>query len=388
MARTHLTVQRHTFRGEGQLHIVIFGLTVSSSWGNGHATLWRGLLHAMSRRRYRVTFYERDVSYYSTTRDGWQPPPGVTLRFYGSLSDIRTEAMLTLDSADIGLVTSYCPNGPEVARLVLDSRAALRVFYDLDTPVTLDMLGKGAPVEYLPEDGLSAFDLVLSYTGGRAIDELQDRLGARVVAPLYGWVDPQTHTRVSPREEFRSCLSYLGTYAADRQTMLEELFVTPARQLSDQRFLIGGAQYPEAFPWSNNIFFVRHMPPVLHPAFFSSSRATLNVTRKAMASYGFCPSGRIFEAAACATPLISDSWAGLDNFLTPGVEILTASAHEDVLEALSLCDYELERIGLAARERVISHHTAEHRLAEFESICQRVATGDASETSLRPVPQR
>lgn len=358
------------------MHIIIFGLTVSSSWGNGHATLWRGLLKAMSRRRHIVTFYERDVPYYASTRDGWEPPAGIRLRLFASFESIRPEVIGELAAADVALITSYCSDGPEVSRLMLDSSAPLRLFYDLDTPVTLDALRTGAPIPYLPLQGLSEFDAVLSYTGGRALRELQTRLGARAVAPFYGWADPETHFHVTPREEYRSALSYLGTYAADRQPALEELFIRPARQLPQERFLIGGAQYPEDFPWGHNIFFVRHIPPPLHPAFLSSSRATLNVTRRAMAEYGFCPSGRIFEAAACGTPLLSDLWDGLDTFLTPGTEILPVSSREDVINALSLSDGELDRVADAALSRVIAHHTSECRVAEFESICQRAASGE------------
>lgn len=357
------------------MYLIIFGLTVSSSWGNGHATLWRGLMQAMSRRGHRVTFYECDVPYYAGTRDGWPPPPGITLRLFDSFDSVRFEAARELASADLALVTSYCPDGAAASRLVLDSCAAVRAFYDLDTPITLTALRNGARVAYLPAEGLSEFDLVLSFTGGRAVTELGARLGAREVVPFYGWVNPETHFPVTPCPDYRSALSYLGTYAADRQPALAELFVGPARQLPGERFLIGGAQYPEDFPWSPNIFFVRHTPPPLHPAFYSSSRATLNVTRSAMADYGFCPSGRIFEAAACATPLLSDQWPGLDTFLTPGLEFLPVSTCEDVLNALSLSDRELRCLGQAARARVIAHHTSEHRVAELESICSRVAAG-------------
>jgi spore maturation protein CgeB len=357
------------------MHIVIFGLTISSSWGNGHATLWRGLLKAISRRGHTATFYERDVPYYASSRDDWPLPPHIVLRLYGSLDNLRIEAAREVACADLAMVTSYCPDGPAAAALVLESRATIRAFYDLDTPVTLSVLRSGAPVAYLPRDGLGAFDLVLSYTGKGALNELQSRLGARVVVPLYGWVDPEAHRPCPGQYEFRSMLSYLGTYAVDRQPALEELFVRPARRLSSHRFLIGGTQYPKDFPWSENIFFVSHMPPALHPVFFCSSRATLNVTRRAMAEYGFCPSGRLFEAAACGTPLLSDTWDGLETFFAPGTEILPVCTHEDVLDALSLSDQELANIAEAARARVLAHHTAEHRVGELEEICQRVATG-------------
>lgn len=359
------------------MHLVIFGLTISSSWGNGHATLWRSLVKAMLRRGHTVNFYERDVPYYASTRDVWELPEGGSLRLYSSLEEIRAEVKWDLDDADLALCTSYCADGPAASEMILDSRAEVKAFYDLDTPVTLDGLRSGAAIEYLPRGGLGDFDLVLSFTGGRALAELKSRLGARVVAPLYGSVDPETHFPVAAREEFRAALSYLGTYAADRQEGVDRLLLEPARLLADSRFVIGGAQYPEEFPWTGNIYFVRHLPPSLHPAFFCSGRATLNVTRRAMASYGYCPSGRLFEAAACGVPLLTDSWEGLETFFEPGREILPVSSSEDVLNTLSLSGAELAAVAQAARERTLGEHTGERRVVELERLCDSV--GDASE---------
>lgn len=354
------------------MRFVIFGLTVTSSWGNGHATLWRSLLKAMSRRGHKATFYEKNVSYYADTRDGWAPPARIAVRLYNSLEEIAREAARDLDTADVALCTSYCPDGPDASYLILDSRAGVKAFYDLDTPVTLKALQSDEAVPYLPAEGLGGFDLVLSYTGGRALDELQSRLGARYVVPLYGGVDPEVHCPMAPMLEFHGALSYLGTYAHDRQRALEELFVKPAELLPRERFVIAGAQYPESFPWRENIFFVRHLPPSLHSAFFCSSRATLNITRASMAEYGYCPSGRLFEAAACRVPIVSDWWEGLDAFFSPGREILRAGSAEDVLHALSLSDVELHEIGSAARLRVLEQHTANRRVAELERICESV----------------
>ena len=351
------------------MHVVIFGLTVSSSWGNGHATLWRSLIKAMLRRGHTVCFYEKDVPYYADARDLTALPVGGALHLYGSLEAVREAVRRDLDSADLALCTSFCPDGPAAAELILESRAGLKAFYDLDTPVTLDALSLGKPVDYLPADGLRDFDLVLSYTGGRALDELQTRLGARRVAPLYGSVDPETHFPVGARPEYQASLSYLGTYAADRQASLEELFLKPAAMLPEQTFLIGGAQYPEAFPWTPNIGFVRHVPPPEHPAFFCSGRATLNVTRAAMARYGFCPSGRLFEAAACGVPLISDAWEGLASFFTPGAELLRVDCAADVVTALQMDDHELRAIADRARERALAEHTGECRVRELEQVC-------------------
>jgi spore maturation protein CgeB len=350
------------------MHCVIFGLTISSSWGNGHATLWRALLKAMARRGHTVSFYERVVPYYAANRDELELPRGVRVHLYDSLDKVRIEARRELATADLAMCSSYCPDGPAASALILESNAAVKAFYDLDTPVTLQALSGGARVDYLPDNGLSDFDLVLSYTGGRALTELQTRLGAQRVAPLYGWVDPEMHRPMPAMPEFRAALSYLGTYAADRQRAIEELFLRPAQQLPGERFVMGGAQYPDAFPWSENVFFVRHLPPSLHASFYCSSRATLNVTRGAMAEYGYCPSGRLFEAAACGAPLLTDFWEGLETFFTPGEELLRVATAKDVLDALSLSDGELRRIADAGRARTLADHTADRRVDHLEAL--------------------
>jgi spore maturation protein CgeB len=233
------------------------------------------------------------------------------------------------------------------------------VFYDLDTPVTLARLRRGLSVGYVGDGGLAGFDLVLSFTGGATLEALKTLLGARRTAPLYGHVDPEVHLPAAPQPHYRAALSYLGTYAADRQPALEQVFVEPARRRPDERFLIGGAQYPADFPWSSNIYFVRHLPPAEHSAFFSSSRLTLNVTRPSMVENGWCPSGRLFEAAACQTAVLSDPWPGLEDFFTPGSEILLTTDIDDA---------EIARIARAARERVFAQHTSERRATEFEQL--------------------
>lgn len=329
----------------------------------------------MLRRGWEVTFFEKDVSYYADTRDLWSLPAGGSLRLYRDFAEIRNEVSRLLREADLALITSYCADGPAAAELVLESAGGLvRAFYDMDTPVTLDSLRTDAEVGYLPPDGLGGFDLVLSYTGGRALEELRTRLGARAVAPLYGSVNPEVHHPVPPVAAFRAQLSYLGTYAEDRQLALERLFIEPARQRGSERFLIGGAQYPDSFPWTGNIFFTGHLEPAQHPAFFCSGRATLNVTRRAMAEYGFCPSGRLFEAAACGVPLLSDNWEGLEAFFSPVTEILLVDSANDVLETLSLSDPELRRVADAARERVLREHTADARVRDLERALDDLKT--------------
>lgn len=348
------------------MKLVVFGLTVSSSWGNGHATLWRGLIRALAGLGWDVVFFERDAPYYAAHRDLVRPTGG-ELILYPDWEAVRSRAAAEVREADVAMVTSYCPDGRAACALVTEA-AALGVFYDMDTPVTLARLQAGEAVDYLPVEGLGGFDLVLSYTGGGALSALRERLGARLALPLYGHVDPDVHRPVGPDPRFQADLSYLGTYAADRQQALDRLFIRAAEQRADLRFLIGGSGYPEVFPWRSNIWFTRHVPPPEHAAFFCSSRLTLNVTRRDMAAMGWCPSGRLFEAAACGAPVLSDIWEGLDGFYTPGEEVLTAQDTAEVVSALSRAD--LARIGQRARERTLDEHTSSHRARELVAMME------------------
>jgi spore maturation protein CgeB len=314
-------------------------------------------------------FFEKDVPYYAANRDLLELPGG-DLILYEDWDGIRLQAETELKDADVAMLTSYCPDGIAAGDLLLAAPRGTRVFYDLDTPVTFSRLDAGEPISYIGPYGLGDFDLVLSYTGGQALGKLQAELGARRVAPLYGHVDPDVHRPVPSINHYVSDLSYLGTYAADRQEALQRLFIDPAGFRRNQRFLIGGAQYPDTFPWQPNIHFVRHLPPPEHPAFYSSSRLTLNITRQAMAGMGWCPSGRLFEAAACGVPILSDCWEGLDSFFEPGREILIARDTQDVVTALDLTDAELNRIAKAGRERVLEEHTSLHRAKEFEILLE------------------
>ena len=355
------------------MKIAIFGLGVTSSWGNGHATLWRALCAALGRRGHRVDFFERDVPYYAAHRDLHELPGGY-LHLYADWDSVLPEARRQLSDADVGMVTSYCPDAIAAGELLLSSPVPLRTFYDLDSPVTLSRLASGEAVDYIGPRGLRDFDLVLSYTGGRGLDALRERLGARRVAPLYGSVDPAVHRPGAGRAEFAADLSYLGTYSGDRNAALRTLFVEAARRLPTRRFVIGGAMYDANFPWQANINFVRHLPPADHPAFYCSSPLTLNVTRRPMAEMGFCPSARLFEASACGVPVLSDNWEGLEHFFEPGREILLAERTEDTLEALARDD--LASIAWAARERVLACHTADIRVRELESILEANDVGN------------
>ncbi len=346
------------------MKIVIFGLTISSSWGNGHATTWRGLLRELIGRGHDVVFFERDVPYYAAHRDMHELPGGA-LQFYDDWTDTLPLANRHLAESDVAIVTSYCPDAAAASKLVCGSDA-LRVFYDMDTPVTLFHLRNGRAVPYIPENGLREFDLALSFTGGAALTALAGELGAPAAVPLYGSVDPELHFPVAAVDRYRCSLSYLGTYAPDRQPGVAALFVNVAKRSPRERFLLAGAQYPADFTWAENIHFVPHLAPAEHPAFYCSSRLTLNVTRAAMREMGWCPSGRLFEAASCGTPLISDEWEGIEDFFTPGEEIVIASATDHAMAAMQMTDTELQRIARAARERTLAENTAAARALDFE----------------------
>lgn len=346
------------------MKLVIFGLTITSSWGNGHATLWRGMCKALARLGVDVTFFERDMPYYAQCRD-CSAPAGATLALYDEWHPIRVRVRRELREADAAIVTSYCPDALPAHTEILAAAKPLAVFYDLDSPVTIAAAREGRVLPYLDARGLRDYDLVLSYAGGPTPQALQELLQARNAQPLYGHVDPTVHRPVAPSVAYHSDLCWLGTYAEDRQRVLETLFVDAARARPRARFTLAGAQYPGDFPWRDNIWFIRHLPPSEHAAFLCSSRLALNVTRAAMARAGWCPSGRLFETAACAVPILSDDWPGLEEFYRPGVEILLARDTDDTLAAMDRSDVELKRIGEAGRERTLASHTSMHRAREL-----------------------
>jgi spore maturation protein CgeB len=296
---------------------------------------------------------------------------------YREWHDIAHVVHEHLEDADAAIVTSYCGDGRLAAAAVRESDVPRKVFYDLDSPITLDRVARGEIVAYLPDEGFAGFDLVLSYAGGTAIDGLK-RLGASRVAPLYGCVDPVVHRPVVPSPGRRNDLSYLGTYSADRQDVLERLFVAPARVRGDRLFALAGSQYPADFPWTLNMLYFWHVPPADHPSLFCSSGLTLNITRGPMAAVGHCPSGRLFEATACGAAVVSDWWDGLDRFFAPPEEILIARDTNDVLAALDLSAAERERVARRGRERTLDCHTAAVRARELEQLLEPsgIAAGD------------
>ena len=345
------------------MRLVFLGLSLSSSWGNGHATTYRALLRALEARGHEVLFLEREQPWYATHRD-LPAPDFCELRFYGDVAELDRHAR-DLARADAIIVGSYVPDGAAVIDRIAPNVRGLFCFYDIDTPVTMRALTQG-DAAYLRPEQVKLFDLYLSFTGGPTLRVLEHDYGARLARPLYCAVDPERHRPVpAPR---RWDLVYLGTYSPDRQPAVERLLIEPARRRPGLRFVVAGPQYPSVIDWPSNVERIDHLSPSDHARFYASQGWTLNVTRADMRQRGHSPSVRLFEAGACATPIISDPWPGLDTLFLTGHDILIAHTTQDVLDALDLPEDQRVAIARAGRARVLERHTAETRARELETF--------------------
>ncbi len=346
----------------------MLGLSITSSWGNGHATTFRGLLRALAQRGHRVLFLERDVPWYAAHRDLPRPPFGRT-ELYGDLRELERRFAHEVRAADAVIVGSYVPDGVAVGAWVVATARGLTAFYDIDTPVTLAKLERGEH-DYVSPELIERFDLYLSFAGGPTLDLLERRYRSPAARALYCSVDPEVY---APAEgEVDLDLGYLGTYSADRQERLDALLLEPARRAPQRRFAVAGPQYPDDVAWPPNVARWQHLPPDRHRGFYTRQRFTLNITRADMVRAGYAPSVRLFEAAACGVPVISDDWPGLETFFRPGEEILVATRAEDTLRYLEeMPEDHRRRVAAAGRARVLREHTARQRAAELESYLRQ-----------------
>lgn len=349
--------------------LVVFGLSLSSSWGNGHAPTFRGLLRALADRDWEITFFERDVEWYASNRDLPQPD-FCDLRLYASWPSATSQAEAAVKAADAVLVGSLVADGQAIIDWLKGYDRPV-LFYDIDTPITLVELRQRRQTAYLRADQVPSFDVYFSFAGGPALAELERTWGARHAVALHCGVDTLVYRPVPGTPEFTCALGYMGTYAADRQPAVEQLFIAAARARPAERFILAGPQYP-AMSLPPNVTHDQHVYPREHAAFYCSSRATLNLTRQAMREYGWAPSTRLFEAAACGACIISDVWPGLDALLEPGREVLFAGDTHDVVHHLDgLTPARRQQIGAAARERVLRDHTYARRATQFEAGLDR-----------------
>jgi len=362
-----------------RLRIVILGLSITSSWGNGHATTYRGLVRELSARGHDILFLERDVPWYASNRDLPRPQHGRTA-LYSDLADLKLRFSGEVEEADVVIVGSYVPEGVEVGEWVTRMARGLTAFYDIDTPVTLAKLARGDE-EYLTAGLIGEYQLYLSFTGGPTLRRLEQEFGSPMARPLYCSVDPDIY--YPERVDNRWDLGYMGTYSDDRQPGLNRLLIQPARAWQEGRFAVAGPQYPKTVRWPRNVQRIQHLPPRRHRGFYNAQQFTLNLTRADMIAAGFSPSVRLFEAAACGTPIISDCWDGIETLFQPGAEILIARSSADVLEWIrDMPEEERVALGDRARIRVLAEHTAAHRAAELEGyalqLLSRTSVGRAS----------
>lgn len=366
---------------EKKLHITILGLSVSSSWGNGHATTYRSLLQALHRQGHHIIFLERDVPWYAGQRD-MASPPFCEFHLYQDLKDLKDNYVRNVSEADLVIVGSYVPEGVAVGQWVTDVATGVKAFYDIDTPVTLAKLERN-DFEYLSPALIPVYDIYLSFAGGPVLKTLEEKYGSPMAKALYCSVDTD---RYFPEPfPLKWDLGYLGTYSADRQPSLEKLLFSAARAYPAGKFIVAGPQYPPDIYWPENVVSEAHLPPSQHVTFYNSQRFTLNITRSDMINAGFSPSVRLFEAAACGTPVISDYWEGLDTFFEPGHEILLSrSAEETILYLKEMKEDERIAIGSRARQNILNAHTSAHRAAELIRY-YREAAGERSVKESKPV---
>ena len=350
------------------MKIVIYGLSITSSWGNGHATTYRALCKALHARGHRIVFVEKDVEWYRSNRD-LANPAYCDVRLYTDWSVEAAQLVALSADADAIIVGSYFPDAITATEQLLHAGHGPLMFYDIDTPVTMAALRSSGECEYLDAQLIPHYAAYLSFTGGPVLHELESRFGSPCARPLYCSVDADTYASTPVRDTYRCDMSYLGTYAADRQPKLLRLLNEPAAMLPESSFIIAGPLYPAETRFESNVRQITHLPPPEHPAFYSSSRFTLNLTRDDMVAAGYSPSVRLFEASACGAAILSDAWAGLEEFLTPNEEVLLPASPEEVAGILrDLSDHARLRMGQCARERILSSHTALHRAQEMETI--------------------
>ena len=348
------------------MKITIFGLSITSSWGNGHATTFRALCQALHRRGHRIVFFEHNVEWYQNNRD-LPHPPYCEVKIFESWEEILPAVRSELRDSDVAVVGSYFPDGIAALEEVLTSNVPVKAFYDIDTPITVRSLRESGRADYLLKSHLPELDIYFSFTGGPLLQFIQEDLSSPFAVPLYCSVDPDKHCALPADTRFACDMSYMGTYAPDRQPKIDEFLCAPARRLPEKKFIVAGPQYPAHIVWPENVERIMHLNPRHHAQLYSSSRVTLNVTRREMVMAGYSPSVRLFEAAACGAAIASDNWPGLETFFTPGREILLATGSDDIIHYLkNYDDAELRRIGRAAQDRVLAAHTSDVRAQEFE----------------------
>lgn len=347
--------------------ISFYGSSLVSAYWNGAATYYRGIIRALHRRGYDVTFYEPDAYDRQAHRD-IPDPDWARVVVYPATEQGVTAALRKGGGADIVVKTSGVGVFDELLEAgVLNRRAhGLTIFWDVDAPATLDRVNENSadPFNAL----IPQYDLILTYGGGDPVVKGYSAHGAKQCVPIYNALDPETHYRVEEDRRFHGHLGFLGNRLPDREARVDEFFFKAAKQLPEHSFLLGGNGWADK-PMPHNVRYAGHVYTRDHNAFNRSSLAVLNISRESMARYGFSPATRVFEAAGAGACLITDAWEGIEMFLEPGQEVLTAASGDEVAELVRTLEPErARRIGSAAMARVLAEHTYDRRVEQLESL--------------------
>ena len=355
------------------MRIAFYGSSLLSSYWNGAATYYRGLLQALAAHGHAITFYEPDAFDRQSHRD-IDPPDWARVVVYpatqaglASVLGQARQADAVIKASGVGIFDDELVVGV----LHHANPRALRIFWDVDAPATLATLRAepGHPLRRMLPD----FDLVLTYGGGPPVIAAYQAIGARRCVPIYNGLDPATHHPVAPDPAYATDLGFLANRLPDREARVDAFFLQPAANLPARRFLLGGAGWADK-PMPANITRIGHVPTAAHNALNCSALAVLNVARDSMAEIGFSPATRVFEAAGAGACLITDAWEGIEHFLRPDTEILVARDGRDVADHLaSLTPARAACIGQAARARCLAEHTYTRRAAEVHALLARVA---------------
>jgi spore maturation protein CgeB len=349
--------------------IAFFGSSLVSSYWNGAATYYRGLLRALAALGYRITFFEPDAFDRQAHRD-IPDPPWAKVVVYPATEAGAAEALTIARQADIvakasgvGVLDTWLER--EVLSLRAPGKAV--IFWDVDAPATLERIRQAADDPFAAH--IPRYDLILTYGGGPPVTAAYRALGARDCIPIYNALDPATHYSVPPEPEFAADLSFLGNRLPDREDRVHEFFFKPAARLPHHTFLLGGSGWDAHLPALANVRYAGHVYTHQHNAFNCSARLVLNINRGSMARFGYSPATRIFEAAGAGATIISDAWEGLERFFEPGREILVAETGEDVADYLTRwSDAQIRAVGEAAAKRVLAEHTYAQRAAEVDAL--------------------
>jgi spore maturation protein CgeB len=346
--------QKRAERGRPRLRIIILGLSSN----------YRGLMRELCVRGHDVLFLERDGEWPAANRDLANSPNART-ESYASVKELKSRFTSEIREADFVIVGSAVREGIAIGEWITRMARGATAFYDMDTPVTMANLIKGR-VDYISSALIPRYQIYLSFTGGPLLNYIEEHYGSPMARPLYRCVDASLF--FPEQRETKWDLGYTEAYGDDRQSTLDRLLLEPARRWGEGRFAVAGAQYSRALRWPRNVKRLAHLPPGRHRTFYNSQRFTLNVTGASLVATGFCPSVRLFEAAACGTPIISDFWPGMEMFFKPDEEILIShSADETLIYLEEISELDRRRMGYRARERVLAEHTARHRASELEN---------------------